>query len=177
MTLGDKLKNSIFPNKQLQQDMIIRVCGAGKHTHYASCSNATRRIEWVSQETDTNGEPVSVRIPEESSRKLLKDLPFVAGGKTYANWRLLCVDLDEDRIRGKDVYGREVLCVTERFPCFDSYDYLHENRYFRWFLIRQGNTLTRVFCQDDNPEVHVTEDVANLEERLINILQKLGRIL
>ena len=74
------------------------------------------------------------------------------------------MNLGEDQLF-RDVYGREVFAFRERFPCFDSYDYLYEHRYFRWFYIREGDSLYCVYYVDEQKTVKITDDVRRIEKR------------
>ena len=56
-----------------------------------------------------------------------------------------------------------MLCIIERFPCFDSFDAMYEHRFYHWYFLREGDSLTRVYYEDEDDEVCVTEDVENLE--------------
>lgn len=86
---------------------------------------------------------------------------FHVAGKTYLSFH--CFLKSQDGEWGEDLYGRKVLCTREKFPCFDSYDYIHEHRYFRWYFIRNGNSISQVFVTDERDKVYVTEDVQNVE--------------
>lgn len=91
---------------------------------------------------------------------------FTAGGRVYTSVSQLCAKkLDEQGHVCRDVYGREVFAEWERFPCFDSYDYLYEHRYYRWFYIRNKDTLTCVYYEDEQKKITVTEDVNKLPRR------------
>lgn len=108
----------------------------------------------------------TVRKPEETKRTFPYPGVFLAGGRPYASIKQLCAEeLDERGHICKDVYGREVFAEWERFPCFDSYDYLYENRYYRWFYIRNGDQLTCVHYIDERHTIEVTEDVKKMRER------------
>lgn len=116
----------------------------------------------------------SIRTPEEVKRTFSYPGVFQAGGRPYLSIDQLCdKKLDEDGHICQDVYGREVFAVWERFPCFDSYDYLHENRYYRWFFIHSGDRLTCVYYEDEQETVEVTEDVEKLRERCWKAIQEL----
>ena len=128
-----------------------------------------RKIEWVADDGN-------VRIPEEQSKEFSYPGFFNAAGKRYLRWKDLCTNPDESGFLCRDIYGREVLYITELFPCFDSYDYLNETRYFRWFLIKADGKLTRVYCADDRGVIQVTEDVRDLEYRCIEKMQELNWI-
>ena len=108
----------------------------------------------------------SVRTPEESRRTFPYPGVFWAGGRPYTSIKQLCAEkLDEYGHICTDVYGREVFAEWERFPCFDSYDYLYENRYYRWFYIRSGDKLTGVCYTDEQHTIEIVEDVKKLTER------------
>ena len=108
----------------------------------------------------------SVRTPEESKRNFLYPGVFWAGGRPYTSIHQLCAEKqDEQGHVCKDIYGREVFAEWERFPCFDSYDYLYENRYYRWFYIRNNDRLSCVYYTDERNKIEVTEDVKKLPER------------
>ena len=108
----------------------------------------------------------SLRTPEESKKTFLYPGVFWAGGRPYASIHQLCAEkLDEEGHACRDVYGREVFAQWERFPCFDSYDYLYENRYYRWFYIRNNDQLTCVYYTDERNKIEVTEDVKKLPQR------------
>lgn len=108
----------------------------------------------------------SLRTPEESKKTFLYPGVFWAGGRPYASIHQLCAEkLDEEGHACRDVYGREVFAQWERFPCFDSYDYLYENRYYRWFYIRNNDQLTCVYYTDERNKIEVTEDVKKLPRR------------
>ena len=115
----------------------------------------------------------TVRKPEESTAEFAYPGPFTAAGKTYTSWQQLCALTDKDGRFCRDIYGRDVFC-RERFPCFDSYDYLHENRYYRWFFLRDGDKLTRVDYTDERRKITVTEDVQLLSETCWKQMQEYG---
>ena len=136
--------------------------------HQLRCDSG-RKIEWVAEDG-------SVRIPEEKKTEFPYPGRFTAAGKTYRSWKELCTEPDESGLLCKDIYGRQVLYLSELFPCFDSYDYLNENRYYRWFFIKENGKLTRVYCADQRGVIQVTEDVRNLEYRCCEQMQKLNWI-
>ena len=153
-------------------DMVLRRVGSGERVDYPLYSSATERLQWVSRKTDGEGRPLSVRDPEERTHTFPVVSGFVAAGKWYASLKLLTVKTDANGLWCRDVYGREVLAVRERFPCFDSEDFLHEDRYYRWFLLREGGKLTRVYHTDERPTVTVTEDVRDLEPYCWEMVQR-----
>ena len=82
---------------------------------------------------------------------------FIAAGRRYISERqLIALKTETERVH-TDAYGRTVLALRERFPCFDSYDYLYEDRYYRWYFIVHDGALTLVRTQDDRLEYAVTE--------------------
>ena len=107
----------------------------------------------------------SVRVPEEGERRSFGLREFSAGGREYLSLnQLMAEELVESQIY-KDVYGRSVFAFKERFPCFDSYDYLHENRYYRWFYVREGDTLSCVYYRDECDHVHVVDDLRYIDKK------------
>lgn len=75
-----------------------------------------------------------------------------------------------------DVYGRAVLHVSERFPTFDSWDALYEDRYYHWYYIRHQGGLTMVYTADDNTNVRVEENIVPEKSKHAEILHRLGWI-
>ena len=146
---------------QKRRDMYLRRVGNGSGVSHELGFYSTEKVEWVSLETDSQGQPVTVREPDAQMVEYSKARKFSLGGKTYPNYRLFLKKLDGEW--GEDIYGRKVLCTKEKYPCFDSYDYLHENRYFRWYFIRVGNSVSQLFVADDRSKMYVTEDVQNIE--------------
>ena len=121
------------------------------------------------------GEDVSLRKPEEQKKEFCYPGLFWAAGRVYHSWKDLChKKLDEDGHVCRDIYGREVLAVWERFPCFDSYDYLYENRYYRWFFIREEDALTCVDYTDEQKRIKVTEDAGCIREKCWKLMKELN---
>lgn len=147
---------------QRRKDMYLRYVDSGKTVRTELISYSTEKVEWVSQETDAEGKPVVVREPEEVTREYSKSAAFSLAGKTYQNLEGFLRKQDGDW--GEDIYGRQVLCTQEKYPCFDSYDWIHEDRYYRWYFIREGNAVSQLFAADDRDKIYVTEDVQNIEE-------------
>lgn len=144
-----------------EKKMTLRCTGESRY-YVNGC--ATVNVEWASCDVDANGEPEKIRVPEETVTEYDVKAGFEAAGKKYQSIKELVADLDERNTKSQDVYGREVLYLTERFPCFDSWDYLYENRYCRWFFLKGGDTLTRVYYKDQDKKVFVTTDVQHVEE-------------
>lgn len=159
-------------------DMLPRAVGPGKRIEYSgggsgSLSCGSTRLEWVSRETDREGGPVRVRTPEERT-VTVPEVGFMAGGKLYASRSQLTAEREKNGPWARDVYGRYVLVIEERFPCFDSADFLYEKRYFRWYFLCQEGKLTRVYHTDETPTVTVTKDVLDLETQCWEKMQKWG---
>lgn len=132
-------------------------------------------LEWVSDEQDENGRPLFRRTPTPEKKIYERGLCFTAGGKRYASLKLLTA-VRSGRTGGlyKDCYGRTVYEVTERFPCFDSHDFAHENRYYRWYYLIWKDRLICVHSADGSSEVQVTEDVDVLRKKSWESMQKAG---
>lgn len=103
-----------------------------------------------------------MREPVEHTESFPDD-DFFAAGKHYRNIGQLFVKMSKDGYWGRDIYDREVFYAAELFPCFDCFDSMYDDRCYRWFFLREGNRLTRFFYADGSWEVHVTEDVENVE--------------
>jgi len=161
---------------RILSDMALQVLGQGERTNSRLSSRSTLRLQWVSRETSTQDEPVHSRTPEEHTHTQVLPLPFTAAGKLYASVNSLTAKkLDDDTYL--DCHGRRVISLAERFPCFDSYDYATENRYYRWYIIVEPERLTRVYTEDDSLQISITEDVRDLEDRCVDALKKLGLVL
>lgn len=94
---------------------------------------------------------------------------FTAAGKDYKNPTQLTVEKvgeyeskwiysSTDPIY-RDIHGRRTLHLRERFPCFDVYDRMYENRYFHWYFIEHAGGVTMVYTADDSSDVKVVEGV------------------
>ena len=136
--------------------------GVGHDLRY----DAGRKIIWTSQDG-------SVRVPEEKTKDYFYPGVFFAAGKPYVTWKELCIYKDASGYLCKDIFGREVFCVSEQFPCFDSYDYATENRRYRWFFIADGGKLTRVYYSDGQTNIQVTEDVSVVENTCLEEMKKM----
>lgn len=130
--------------------------------------NSGHQIQW-------NCPDSTVRIPEEQDSFFPYPGSFTAAGRTYPNWQALCVEQEAGPLC-RDIYGREVFCISRLFPCFDSYDYLHETRRYRWFFIREKGILTRVYYSDGRHKIQVTEDVRDLEDLCREQMEQYGWI-
>ena len=156
------------PGSRWEVDMIPQVAGPGGAIDHKGnggyWSGASVRLEWVSRETDAEGKPLRTRAPAGHTKTVWKR-GFTAAGKLYRGLGELLYRREEGPgIWYRDIYGRSVLAVEERFPCFDSSDYLYENRYFRWYFLCQDDKLTCVYHTDGTDTVTITEDVLDLEK-------------
>lgn len=156
--------------------MVLQTLGRGERRDSRLSSRATQRMQWVSRETDPEGQPLRSRTPEEHTSTHLPPLPFTAAGKLYASLGGLTAQKLTDGTY-LDCHGRRVISLAERFPCFDSYDYATENRYYRWYIIIEPERLTRVYTEDDIPQIYITEDVRDLEDNCVNALKTLGLVI
>ena len=136
--------------------------------------SSTRRLLWVSAERDASGAPLVTRSPRPRRKSWPLKRGFRAAGRKYRQLSdLQAAETDADFIY-RDRYGREVLLVLERFPCFDSFDALYENRFERWYLICENGVLTQVKYTDETNYIEVCEDVAELEYSVWRELRRLG---
>ncbi len=142
-------------------DMVLIGVGMGDFVHYETNGSCTKRVQWIGLETDSDGSPVKTRTPSQTTTIFDRNSGLTVAGKTYPSFQSFLKNQDGDW--GEDMYGRKVFCAAERFPCFDFFDSLYENRYFRWYFIRKGNSLSRVFCADEQDEIYVTEDVQDID--------------
>lgn len=157
-------------------EMLPRKTGRGRRIERSGGGiqiSPSVRIEWASRRTDAEGHPLRVRTPQERTRTL-SEAAFVAAGRPYAGRGQLIAQKAKDSPWAKDIYGRDVLALTERFPCFDSEDFLHEKRYFRWYFLCRDGRLTCVYHADETPTVTVTEDVLDVEDRCWEEMKRWG---
>ena len=52
-----------------------------------------------------------------------------------------------------------VVEVSERYPCFDSYDYADENRYYQMFYLTDSILKVRCICDEDKQRSFVKEEL------------------
>lgn len=115
---------------------------------------SSTKLQWVNGDTLRDPQPAKTTYPLREG--------FTAAGKHYLDLASLSAEASGTP---RDIYGREVLHFKERFPCFDSYDYLHEHRYYHWFYIFDSSRLTEVYYADERQEIQVTEDVAEISNK------------
>lgn len=151
--------------------------GCGKNIRYATGgSYMTRRIEWRSASDSDNAE-ADVRTPQPEIKGYPAVGGFHAAGKRYAGLHQLKHQQIDDSPRWLDIHGREVICVSERFPCFDSYDHLHEDRYFDWFILRENDRFTIIYHADETLVMYITEDARDIEIKCADRLRELGYLI
>ncbi len=165
-----------IPDVGLNSDMVLQVLGRGERMDSRLSSRSTLRLQWESREKDAQGQPIRTRTPEEHTRTHVLPLPFSAAGKLYSSTGSLTAKELADGTY-LDCHGRRVISLAERFPCFDSYDYATENRYYRWYIIVEPERLTRVYTEDDSLQIYITDDVRDLEDNCVNALKKVGIVL
>ena len=115
----------------------------------------TRLVTW-------EGDEGAVRTPEPEEKEYEMPLPFRAGGFPYLHTRQLLAIPTGGKDLYRDGYGRKVFACKERFPCFDSYDYMHEKRYYHWAYLTHGGKLVCVYFEDEDRQITVTEDAAQV---------------
>lgn len=122
-------------------------------------------LKWIKKHINSDVNSVIERIPSEKTKEYPCD-DFIAAGVNYHNLEHLCINGKNDMhdLCCFDILGRTVIRISEHFPCFDDYDDMYENRYNYWFLIINGNKLTRVTYSDGCSKVKVTDDVKYLEK-------------
>ena len=161
-----------------RDDMVLISPGPGKSLKTSLGRSASYKLLWVSRELDGEGRPLRQREPSGQRFSFPVKRGFIAAGRRYGHIRQLRRKVVRDCgfkcDLCRDVYGREVLYIIERFPCFDSYDYLYDNRCERWFLICSGGALTRVKYTDGTDYVEVWEDPPELEFNLWEQMLSLG---
>lgn len=127
--------------------------------------DTTRDVVWISEETDEKGQPLFMRIPEERKTKYEQGKGFQVGEYHYSSVEQLtsrCID--EEKKIYQENYGHTVIEIEERFPCFDSYDFMYENRYYHWIYFVADNKLNCVYYEDESKFIEVTEDVESLRK-------------
>jgi len=143
-------------------EMTLQTVGWSDMVRYSAASYGAMRLQWISQETEEDGSTRRTRQPQEQTRRYV-GFPIQAAGKTYHSLdQLTRVDKGHCRLY-RDIHGRLVFRMVKPFPCFDEFDAMCETRMYRWFFLREGEKLTRIYTADDSEEIYVTEDVESLE--------------
>lgn len=158
---------------QRPQDWVMERGIGSKKLDYQGVTLPGTELVWHNRAT---GE---IRMPQENSFTLDFPSSFVAAGKSYGRMQDLVTARwqdDPSMCWTLDCYGRKTFSVFERFSCFDSYDYLYEDRYYRWIYIYENGMLTRIYTADSykNQKIYITEDVAFLENKAWEEMEKAG---
>ena len=150
-------------------EALLKECGPGEILSYRLYSCASTRILW---ENPATGEQ---RIPEDQTLEMTSDASFRAGGMEYANLK----QLKHQALANDcwlDIYGREWMNLYEHYPCFDSSDYLCENRFYDWWFLQEGDRIIRVF-DNGSGSLAVTEDVGRIERKWFEQIKAAGYLL
>ena len=119
--------------------------------------------EWAETEANLNDPNPILRIPMPRVYTYESEKGFYVDGKVYQSVQDFKSRKDRKEHIYWDIYNRKVMEVYERFPCFDSYDYANEDRYYRWFYLVSGNKMWCIYQADGRKTVLVTEDVAEID--------------
>ena len=122
-----------------------------------------RFVEWAETEANLNDPNPILRIPMPRVYTYESEKGFYVDGKVYQSVQDFKSRKDRKEHIYWDIYNRKVMEVYERFPCFDSYDYANEDRYYRWFYLVSGNKMWCIYQADGRKTVLVTEDVAEID--------------
>lgn len=144
-----------------QEDMVMQPSGGAGRVTYDRESYLTECLHWVSRQN-----PGQTRMPQEKTLRFRAGAVFTAAGKQYSHLgQLREKRVPDDTFRWyQDIYGREVFAMSKRkYMAMDVYDTMYDNRCCRWYFIREGLKLTRIYHDDESPFVYVTEDVRELE--------------
>ena len=163
-------KAGAAPDLPWSGKMYPEPCGEGPRLNYPLSSYSSHLLRWVSREKDADGAPLEVRTPVESTRTFGVNSGFTAAGRHYDSLEQLYVEYDSTKTWCRDCYGREVLYLAERFPCFDSCDFENEDRFYRWFFLRQNDRLTRIHHTDTTGKIYVTEDLRSIERNMWSLM-------
>lgn len=130
-----------------------------------------RFVDWVNPEDSMCAE----RIPQPCIHNFSLRSGFQIGKMEYRSLSELRAEvLDREHRLYRDIYGRFFSEIRERFPCFDSFDYLNENRYYHWLYLIENGALSLVYYEDENEKVIVTEDVKEIEANVWREMVRLG---
>lgn len=130
-----------------------------------------RFVDWVSAEGHGDGG----RIPHPCTREYPLPGTFRIGEMEYhAVSELRVKELDREKQIYQDRYGRVFAEIRERFPCFDSFDYASENRYYHWLYLTENGKLFLVYYEDGGKKLTVTEDAGEITARVWREMVSLG---
>ena len=169
---GAKVLSAPIPTKE--SAMVPRLTDTRRKITLPQFQCTGPELLWVSREQDETGAPLTTRVPEQRDRSTHILLPFRIGNLHYPHISCLFYRREPDSPCFVDIYGRKVFHYSERFPCFDSYDYLHDHRRFHWFFIRQEDRLIRLCYADSSNILHISTDVAVIEEKCWSAMTEAG---
>ena len=149
--------------------MILQAVGCGKGIYHRRIFYGTDRLRWIAETASGHS-----RDPQETVTDYTLSGGFFAAGKPYISTGQLVLPSEKGEPWFRDCYGREVLYLTERFPCFDSFDFLWERRCFRYYFICENYQLTCIQTTDGLDTVIVTEDLQDLKCSLWQEFLRLG---
>lgn len=133
--------------------------------------NERRFVDWV----DLEGDVCARRIPRPCIRRYSLRNGFRVGKVEYRSLSELRAEiLDQEKHLYKDVHGRTFAEIKERFPCFDSFDYANEDRYYHWLYLTENGKLFLVYYEDEDERVTVTEDVKEIGANVWREMVRLG---
>ena len=144
--------------------------------HMMILNDSGSEIEWISKENDEKGDPLIRRKPNPVYTKYKMEKGFTVVGCCYKN--LIQLNVAKQRSKSdhlyRDAYGRKMLYFKERYPCFDCFDYMTEDRYYHWYLFNIDDRLICVHYGDDTRWISVTEDVSNVRDEWLKEMKKIG---
>lgn len=153
--------------------MGLRHMPGGRPVRYPGATYAAERLRWVYRRRSRDRR-CTLRIPEERTIAYPADSNFCVNGLDYDSLAQLTASSDGVPGLYRDVYGRRVVAIFERFDCFDVFDLMYEDRFYNWYFLRFGDSLARVYYADEGDFLYVTEDVENLEYSCCERLEQLG---
>lgn len=119
-----------------------------------------RFVDWV----DLKDGAQTSRIPQPCTYKYSLRDGFQIGDVKYRSFsELRDKVLNEERHLYQDTHGRIFAEVRKRFPCFDSFDYANENRFYHWLYLTENGKISLVYYEDEREDITVTEDISKIE--------------
>ena len=71
-------------------------------------------------------------------------------------------------------HNRRIFHYSERFPCFDSADYLHERRRSHWIYLRLGRRLICLSYADQTAGLKIDPKVSYIPQSHRDAMEKAG---
>lgn len=121
------------------------------------------------------GIPVGVFLTKNQYQSYKTGEAFVAAGKRYTSaadlrasgeetiWERDSYGFHEMVGQFRDIYGRKVFYIAERFPAYDYYDRVYDDRFQRYYYLFVKGKLTQISFADSSDHFYVTEDVGEVE--------------